>query len=108
MPHKNWFEQNMHAVYGESPFSACSFCSMRNLKKFCDLLMPACNYCSPDGAVIGAVTWMPNDAGIVREMEMCLPPREMVSWFNKTSANDIKSVAMQMAHNAIVASRKSR
>ncbi|MBR2286328.1 MAG: hypothetical protein IJ866_02640 [Alphaproteobacteria bacterium] len=108
MPNKNWFEQNMHAVYGDSPFSACSFCSMRNLEKFCNLLRPSCNYCSTDGSVFGAVTWMPNDSSITRQMEMCLPPREMVSWFNKTSPDDIKNVAMKMAHHAVVASRKSR
>ena len=108
MPDKNWFKQNMHAVCGDSPFSACSFCSMRNLEKFCNLLMPACSYHSDDWSITGAVTWMPNDSGIVRGLEMGLTPCEMVSWFNNTDSDDIKKTAMTMAHSAIVANRKSR
>ena len=96
-----WFEQNMHAQC-VVPLPQCSFCSMRNLKKFCELLQPVCMYCSADGAVVGSVIWIPNDHGIGYSLENCMPPKEMSDWFNRTSAQDIKNIASQMAHDAIV------
>ena len=96
----SWFEQNMHAQC-VVPLPQCSFCSMRNLKKFCELLQPVCMYCSADGAVVGSVIWIPNDHGIGYSLENCMPSKEMSDWFNRTSPSEIVNVASQMAHNAI-------
>ena len=88
------------------PLPLCSFCSMRNLKKFCDLLKPICMYCSTDNMVVGSVIWVPNKSGVAYDLEMCLPPRKMVDWFNDTRPDEIKRIASKMAHDAIVQKQK--
>ncbi len=101
----SWFEQNMHAQCVE-PLPLCSFCSLRNLKKFCEKLQSVCMYCSYDKSVVGSVIWVPNKSGVRYELENCVPPREMVDWFNNTSEQDIKNIASKMAHDAIVQHQK--
>ena len=88
------------------PLPLCSFCSMRNLKKFCEILQPACMYCSNDNDVVGSVIWLPNKSGIRYDLECCIPPREMVDWFNNTDLNVIKNITSKMAHDASVQKQK--
>ena len=95
----------MHAQCVQ-PLPLCSFCSMRNLKKFCDVLQPHCMYCSSDETVVGSVIWVPNKSGMRYELENCIPPREMVAWFNNTSVDEIKRVVSKMAHDAIMQNQK--
>lgn len=95
----------MHAQCVQ-PLPLCSFCSIRNLKKFCDILQPSCMYCSADKTVVGSVIWVPNDRGIGYYLELCSPPKAMVDWFNKTDVNTIKNIVSRMAHDAIVQHQK--
>ena len=95
----------MHAQRVE-PLPLCSFCSMRNLRKFCEKLQPGCMYCSPDKTVVGSVIWVPNKSGVRYELENGLPPKDMVDWFNNAGADEIKLVISKMAHDAIVQHQK--
>ena len=63
-------------------------------------------YCSDDGSVVGSVIWVPNESGMGYSLECCMPPREMVDWFNNTSADEIKRIASKMAHDAILQNQK--
>lgn len=65
-----------------------------------------CMYCSSDKSVIGSVIWVPNKSGVRYELENCVPPKEMVDWFNNTSAEEIKRVASKIAHDTIVQKQK--
>ena len=79
---------------------------MRNLKKFCDLLNPACMYYSADENIVGSVIWVPNKSGLGYSLETCRPPKEMVDWFNSTSPDEIKNIVSKMAHDAILQHQK--
>lgn len=95
----------MHAQCVE-PLPLCSFCSMRNLKKFCEKLQHGCMYCSADKTVVGSVIWLPNKSGLGYSLLNGVPPREMVDWFNNTSQEDIKNIVSKMAHDAILQRQK--
>lgn len=96
---KSWFEQNMHAQKTGSPVGECSFCSLRNLPKFCEMVGMACSVVTDDN--IYTVTWQPNEKGITRSLENCMPPREMIEFFNNTNPDEIQRIASEMVHNMI-------
>lgn len=89
----------MHATVTNSPFGACSFCSLRNLPKFCVMIGTAC-YVETDDA-IETVIWQPNVKGIQSMLENGVPPHEMTDFFNNTDADKIKRIATKVARKAV-------
>ena len=94
----------MHATVTNSPFGACSFCSLRNLPKFCVMVGTAC-YVETDDA-IETVIWQPNRGGVQMSMENGLPPHDMTEFFNNTNPNKIKRIAAKMARAAVAAKQR--
>lgn len=89
----------MHAQKMGSPMGECSFCSLRNLPKFCEMIDTAC--CVMVGNNIYTVTWQPNESGLRLSLENGVPPREMTKFFNGTKPEKLKIIFEKMAHDAI-------
>ena len=94
---QSWFEQNMHAQKMQSPTGECSFCALRNLPKFCELI-PSCVVVTDDD--IYTVTWQPNISGLKLTLENGLPPRDMTKFFTKTNPEKLASIFEKMAREA--------
>jgi len=91
----------MHAEKTNSPLGECSFCALRNLPKFCEMIQASACSVITDNDDIYTVTWQPNVKGLKLTMLNGFPPIEMTKFFNETEPEKMKSIFEKMAREVV-------
>ena len=95
----------MHAEKSKLGFANCSACSMRNVPKFCKILVQSC-LCAIEQDGGGFITWQPNNTGLGYDLLSCHPPREMTNWFRNTPTDEIRKITSQMVQQVFLEKQK--